>query len=233
MKTGRLRKIYFLIFWTILIVSFVFFAILLILVANGYHLNLKNFSLAKTGMIVLDGDQNGFTLAVNGKTRLASFPIKLTRLFPGRYDVKISKENYQDWTKVFIVDGGQAVLQSNIMLFLKEAKIRVLSKNEANRQDVEESFKKQGQDLKIQDNEVWYKEKLLTRFSQEVTGAIIDNQKSHLYLQLGDEIRAIEIDGSNDILLFKLDQKNAVSFSLVGGKIRFVNFDTVYEATIK
>lgn len=233
MTIAKKRKIYFGIFWVILIISFTFFAGLLILVANGYHLNLKNFRLQKTGMIVLDGTPRSITLSVNGEAKSVNFPTRITRLFPGRYELKITKENYQTWEKVVEIKGGQASLHENIILFLKEPKVLAVSKDEGAITDIQKDFQNKSKSITIKENEVWYQEKLLTRFSQKVLGAVLAPDGNHIFLQVGSEIRVIEIDGSNDTALFKVKDAISVPISISGNIIRFVEDEEVFEATIK
>lgn len=233
MKQSKVRKIYFGFFWTILIVSFVFFATLLILFANGYYFNLRTFHLQKTGMIVLKGNPAQVTVTVNAKSHPSNFPIRLTRLFPGRYDIKISKDNYHTWEKIFQIEGGQAVVKENINLFLQEPIIKEKSRATDEIQTIEKNFKAESNNLTLKDNEIWRGESLVTRFSQKILGAILDESSSHIYVQLSDEIRVIDNDGSNNILLLKLQNSQPTAFSVSGVKLDYIQNGAAFEAKIR
>ncbi|MBM2820846.1 MAG: hypothetical protein HW405_606, partial [Candidatus Berkelbacteria bacterium] len=67
-KIERIRKkILSIIFWGFLFVSFVFFATLIILKANGYQLNWNNWNIIETGMIVIDGQPKDVDIKMNQK----------------------------------------------------------------------------------------------------------------------------------------------------------------------
>lgn len=231
MRQSKFRKIYFGIFWTILIGTFIFFAALLILIANGYYFDFKNFHLQRTGMIILNGNPKQINLEINGKLTPDNFPLKTTRLFPGRYAIKISKENYYSWEKVFKVEGGQAIVKSDLNLFLKNPVIKEKGKDANLIQTVQRDFKNQGKNITILQNEVWLNDILITRFSQQVLGVISDGS-GHYYVQLPNEIRAIDTDGSNDVLLFKIEASQSIPFAFTSQKIQYVLNETVFEAQI-
>ncbi|OGD57297.1 hypothetical protein A2V71_00465 [Candidatus Berkelbacteria bacterium RBG_13_40_8] len=233
MTITKKRKIYFGIFWSLLVISFIFFAGLLVLVANGYHLNLSNFRLQKTGMIVLDGTPRSIILSVNGEERNANFPTRVTKLFPGRYELKITKDNYEPWEKVVEIKGGQAALHKNIILFLKEPEIQAVSKNEGEIANIQKDFQNQSKSITIKENEIWFQEQLLTRFSQNVFGAIVGSDGNHIFAQVGNEIRVIEIDGANDTGLFQVKNANPIPFGVSGNTVRFVEEGEVFEVIIK
>ncbi len=216
-----------------MIISFIFFAVLLILVANGYHLNFKNFRLQKTGMIVLNGEPRSINISINGIEKSANFPTRINRLFPGRYELKITKENYQTWEKVVEIKGGQAALHENIILFLEEPKVQAVSKDEKEITNVQKDFQSQGKNVTLKENEVWFQGKLLTRFSQKVLGAVLGPDGNHIFTQVGSEIRVIEVDGSNDTALFKVKDLDSIPFSVSGNKIRYAESGEVFEAIIK
>src|SRR3990167_6763982 len=113
-------KFLFVIFWTFLIVSFIFSAFLILLKANGYQLNYKNWRIVQTGMIILDGEPRAVQVTINGQKR-GNLPLKLTNLSPGNFEVTISVDNYSPWQRIISVEPGKAVNFQDIILFLKEA----------------------------------------------------------------------------------------------------------------
>ena len=233
MPKNRLRKIYFGIFWAVLIASFVVFATLLIFVANGYYFNLKTFKLQKTGMIVLRGSNGGIAIIVNGKKSQNSFPIKLRRLIPGRYDIKIEKEGYQSWERVFQLEGGQAIVKNNINLFLTNPSIKEKSKNADDILTLKNNYKERTKNITLKGSEIWVNNKLVTRYSQPILAAFLDPDEDHLYVQIGDLIRVIETEGTNDFVLIKLNGSLPTYFSVTSSKLTYLQDETIFEATIR
>ena len=233
MKIKKHKKIYFGIFWTILIVSFIVSATLLILLANGYYFNFKSLKFQKTGMIVLRGNSGRATISVNSKKSINSLPAKLRRLQPGRYDIKIEKENYQSWERVFNLEGGQAIVKDNILLFFTNPTVKEKSNNTNDITALQNNFKNGANNIKINNNEIWLNDKLITRYSQPVLGAFLDSDNYHIYVQIGDHIRVIESEGTNDITLIKLTGSSPTSFTVSGPKLDYLQNNTIFEAIIR
>ena len=229
----KLRKIYFGIFWAILIVSFVIFATLLILVANGYYFNFRTFKLQKTGMIILRGFSGKAKVSINSRNSINSLPIKFRSLLPGRYDIKIEKENYQNWERVFNLGGGQAIVKDNIYLFLATPTIKEKSNSPNDITVLQNNFKAGSNNITIKTNEIWLDDKLITRYSQPISGAFLDSDNYHIYVQIGDQIRVIESEGTNELNLIKLTDSSPMPFAVSGTKLDYLQNNTIFEATIR
>lgn len=221
MKRNK-RKIYFAIFWAVLVVSFAFFATVLILMANGYHLNRGNFTLEKTGMLVINGKENNVLINLNGKVKPANLPAKYYKLFPGRYDLRITKEGYHGWGESFDLTGGQAVILNNIDLYLIDPKVTNQGADEKIINRIKNGFELQKKQIKIKNNELWYDAKFVTRFSQPILGAIFDPSTKHFYVQLDREIHALEQDGGNNTLLTTLQNSNPVVLSSNDDELQYI-----------
>lgn len=227
------KRIYFSIFWTVLVCSFIFFAIVLIAYANGYHLNLKNFHLQKTGMIIVQGNLSSVNVSINGQNRQTNLPCRFSRLIPGRYEIKVSKQNYQTWSKIVNVTGGEAITFDNITLFLNSITPAPLTTNSSAIDKINNNYQSQSTDINKKDNELRYKNQLITRFSQPILAAIYDSGDNRFYFQLGNEMRTIDYDGSNNILLFTLTDPNPVNIFLNNNNLIYVFDNQIYQATIR
>ncbi len=231
-KTKR-KKIYFGAFWVVLVGSFLFFATILVAYANGYHFNLKNMHLQKTGMIVVSGPTVAPTIIINGTEKIANLPKKFGGLVPGRYEIKLVKTNYHDWSKVVSVTGGQAISLDNVTLFLKNAVTNQVPTNQQTLDNINNNHKSQNADLRIQNNEIFYQNQLITRFSQNISGAIYDSSTNHFYLQLDAEIRAIDFDGANSVLLFHLPKNTPVTFYVDAEKIFYILESQIFQTKVR
>jgi hypothetical protein len=227
------QKIYFVVFWVLLIASFLFFAVLLVLVANGYHLNATNFKLEKTAMIVLDGAPGGVTVVTNGNAKVVNFPYKMPNLLPGRYEVTIKKENYQSWSKVYFLNGGQAATDANVFLFLDESIINKKNEDSSMIAQIQSQYKRASSDIAISGDEILYQGQLVTRFSSPVLAAALDTRTQYVIVQINNEIRTIALDGSNDNLLIKLTSNNPTSFYANGAILYYIDQGKAMSAQIR
>lgn len=227
------QKIYFGIFWIVLITSFLFFATLLMLVANGYHLNSKNFKLEKTGMIVLDGSPDSFNIIINGNKKLGNFPYRMSKLFPGRYELKIDKENYQPWEKVYQIDGGQAIVNEGIFLFFEDDKIVKKDEDVSIIPKIQKEYTKQNKNIEIKTNELYYQSQLVTRFSNALESVIRDSRTEYYIFQTDNNIYTIDKDGQNEVKLITLSNSEPSSFYISGNILYFLENGRAFSASIR
>jgi len=202
--TNRIKKLLLIsIFWGILSLSFLFFAFLIVLKANGYQLNYKTGHIIKTGMIILDGEPRDVTIQMNGKDLKTGFPKRISNLPAGNYKITISHDKYQGWSKAIRVDSGIAIIYEDITLFREKAE-------DANLQELitidklSTEYTSSANDLTIKDTEIYYRENLVTRFSQKILAAALYLDNKHIVCQISNEVRVIDLDGSNNKLLFNL-----------------------------
>lgn len=196
-------KVGLLLFWFVLITSFVFFAGLIHLKANGWQINFRTLELTQTGMIILSGVPEKAEVRINNQVKNNYLPVKLSNLSPGYYDVDIVATDYRAWHKTIQVLSGKASLNQNIILFLAHPQ-EVAVSAEITPESILEEYQKKTAELKFFDSEIFWQDKFITRFSQNILAAIIYPDNNHIVFQQGNEMRVIDIDGSNDILLFHL-----------------------------
>ena len=225
-------KFLFVIFWTFLIVSFIFSAFLILLKANGYQLNYKNWRIVQTGMIILDGDPRSAQVTINGRKR-GNLPIKLTNLSPGNFDVIVSADNYSPWQRIVQVEPGKADNFQDITLFLKEANDST-SERWTLEQLTQES-NRNSRDLKINGSEILFNDRLVTRFSQNVLFASLYPDQKHLVFQLESQIRIIELDGGNNTLLFNLtsSEPTIITYQDRGKTIIYLDQNKIFAKAIR
>ena len=208
----KLKKILLIsVFWGILSLSFLFFAFLIILKANGYQLNYPSWKIIKTGMIVLNGDPKDVTIKMNNKILKSGFPKRISNLSVGTYEIIVSHENYQEWYKVIKVDPGIAIIYDNIILFKETPEEQTLPEN-IKAEKLGAEYANAAQDLTIKDSEMYWRENLITRFSQKILAASFYPGNKHIIYQIQNELRVIDLDGSNNKLLITLSNAEPSMF---------------------
>ena len=198
-------------FWTILIVSFLFFAFLIVLKANGYQLNWRYWRIQKTGMIILNGEPRDVEIKINQKY-LQGFPLRLANQTPGTYEITVAREGYYTWQKVYEVLPGKAISSTSILLFLNEARENDSTKS-LTAQKILDEYQNITRGLEIREKELYWQNELMTRFGSPILAAGLYPDNQHFVCQVNNEIRVLDLDGSNNFLLFKLSSYEPTIFT--------------------
>lgn len=197
------KKILGVFFWLVLIVSFLFFAGVVHLKANGWQFNYRTFGLVKTGMIALNGQPGNAQIKINNKVLNKNLPIKIRNLIPGNYEVELSLSGYQSWQKTIQVLPGRVSSFEKVILFFENPSSIEVPANIT--ETIIKEGTRQSEQLEFAGPEIYFNKVLVTRFSQDILTAAVYPEGEHLIVQLGNEIRVIDLDGSNDRLLFRLE----------------------------
>jgi len=123
--TKKTRNILFSIF----VLAFAIIAPLVCLYAAGYQVG-NNFSVQKTGILVIKTEPTAATIYLENKTQKNlvdnllqtnkqsyTTPNRIKNLLPGKYDIKLEKEGYWAWEKQLQIDPGQSIYIENVNLF--------------------------------------------------------------------------------------------------------------------
>ena len=148
------------------------------------------------------------------------------------YEVTISKDQYQTWQKLIPVQSGKASINQNIALFL-ESPLEVSPPENLTPEVLAKEFQTPSALVRINGSEIYYQEKLVSRFSQDIAAAIIYPDNNHIVFQQGNEMRIIELDGSNNCLLFKLHSAEPSQFSVRDSNLYFTDEGKVQGKTIR
>jgi len=225
-RRQKIKKITFsLVFWGILSISFLFFSSLIVLKANGYQLNWKTWKLSETGMIVLNGSPAGTIFLDGAAVKKQGYPNKISNLRAGTYEIKIQSGNFQTWSKNITVEGGQASSSEHILLF-KTGPTDISPPDNLTADELAAESKNLATDIKIVDSEIFYQDHLLTRFSSALLSAVMFPDNQHIVFQQGRQIRAMDLDGSNNKLLFELISEAPTSLSFRSNGSILVYLDT-------
>lgn len=231
MKKESRIKILFIILWVFLVVSFTILAFFVLSEATGYRFNWKTFRSEMTGLISLDGSPKNVEINVNGKIQNTGLPVRLTKIFPGQYEIIITKEGYSPWSKLFNVAGGQALEEKKIYLYYLNPQIAVSTSYSA--EQISNIYKNQASKVIFTNNEIWYQQELISRFTGIIQGAILTNDRKHIIFQLGKELRVVELNGKNNTKLINLPTSDKLIFALIDdNKIAYIDQNKVYEAQI-
>lgn len=232
MTKHKKRKIYFGLFWFFLVISFILFAAFLIVTVNGYHLNTSTLRLEKTGMVVINGRNTGTVVVLNGQEKNIDLPTRLDQLFPGSYSLIVKREGFHSYQKSFQLSGGQAVVIDNLTLFLLKPKMINLNNDARILAQIKKDAKTQSSQFVLKGSEIWKNDKLVTRFSQVPIEVIYDSATDHYFVQLDDGIHAILGDGSNNVLLVKLEKTTPVVMAINSNNLSYILDDKVYQAQL-
>lgn len=115
--TLRVRRIIFLFF----VLCFFVFTYLIILHTQGYQFNFKKNAFEKTGALILTYQPKEANVFLNDEFKLNTTVfdnfVRLTRLLPGEYKIKVGKNGCFDWQKTLTVYPGLTTFAQNIKLF--------------------------------------------------------------------------------------------------------------------
>lgn len=117
-------------------ILFIFFVIIFIIVtplvcmyAAGYQIG-KNFSVQKTGILVIKTtpssanvhlenktQKNLIDNIISGEKKSYTTPNKIKNLLPGKYAIKIEKDGYWPWEKELQINSGESIYIEHVDLF--------------------------------------------------------------------------------------------------------------------
>lgn len=210
------KKIYTIryVFYVIIIVAV---SAYLILLTYGYRINWQNRTLQKVSAMYIASIPQDVKVFIDSKEVSNTTPLKVTNLFPGRYDVRIENDLYETWDKTLNVKSDYVPQEQDIVLILKDRKETEMSDNEKKTYEDffqnEDKVKESQKNLYIKDNnELYFDNVLISRFSQEIKNAVWYADKKHIIYQLNDQIYFMDTDGTNNIELAKLSSNDKANF---------------------
>jgi len=180
----------------------------------GYQVNWKTLKIIHTGMVYLSYTPKDSNVVIFGQNTIQKSPFD-ARLLPGAYSASISKDGYFTWQQNLKVVADQVTSFRNITLFKQTPEVQVISDvNTISSIDspYDTLVKNPEGNLAYNDHEIWIGNTLVTRLSNTISGVIWYPGSEYLAYQAGDEIRIIERNGTNDVLLVKLSSTNKTNF---------------------
>jgi hypothetical protein len=109
-------------FFYLLFLVFVILGAYLLVNAQGWVLDVKNFRIVKTGALFLKYSPTDAAVRINGKASdvspgLFSTGVFVSKLIPGRYEVELSRADYSPWKKTLDVGESVVAAESQINLW--------------------------------------------------------------------------------------------------------------------
>lgn len=179
--------------------------------ANGYRVDYRNFRIEKVGALIINATPSIVTLKVDEDTYEINALTNIISLSPGRYELVVSRSGYKNWVNSVRIESGQGVLFDDIFLFLENPEL--ITERQATPREVEDavpnpSLKYENGELRLITEDEG-DDTLVTRLSREILAAqLIDD--NHIVFQVGQELRVIEVSGSNDTIILNLGSEDPV-----------------------
>ncbi len=228
---------------------FLLLSSLIIVGANGYRYNYRTNSFVQTGIISLDVEPTKVTAKLDGvAAKKERTPVKFSYVLPGSHVVEVSKSGYMSWARTLYVNSNEAVIFPFVILFLENGNIQpatesqitlVQSRAEAAPDD----------DYDIRGNEIWVKpiqrtypfsvasneHQLVSRFAGTVHKAVWLPGKTHLIFQVENEIRVMDRDGGNEVVLVTLQAADPTLFTVTndGKTLVYKDDESYYQRQIQ
>lgn len=105
---------------SLLMISFMIAAPLVLLFASGYRYNWRKHKIEKTGIIHVTTVPEGAAVTVDGKDAKDLTPVSIPNLMPEEYRVDVSMAGYMHWTKKLNVESGRTTFVKSLTLLRDE-----------------------------------------------------------------------------------------------------------------
>lgn len=228
---------------------FLILSSLIIIGANGYRYNYRTNSFVQTGIISVDVEPSRVVAKLDGVlSKRTKTPIKFSYILPGSHVVEISKPGYMPWARTVYVNSNEAVIFPFVVLFLQDGNIQPASQSQVALVEARATAEPDP-DFDIRGNEIWVKpiqrtypfsvasdqHELVSRFAGTVHKVVWLPGKTHLVFQVDNEIRVMDRDGGNEILLVTLKTPDTTQFSVTndGKTLVYKDDDAYYQRQIQ
>lgn len=198
-----------------IVILTIILSFILVLKANGYIVDLKRLKVEKAGLLVVKPIPVDAEVKIDGKSFRTSLVKPYFIIFPGLYDITISKEQYHSWQRSIDLDPGEAEIFENVWLFLKDPILQQTREPTT----IELDAPLIGEGLRINEGEIWLQEEdreiLVTRLSVPVTSVARFGQRNIVF-QTNSALNVIDRDGSNNIRLLDVKTTDPVRLIPLG-----------------
>lgn len=218
MRNHALHMVLWIIYWLILVTSFLAIGFTLTSRAMGYRYNPLVRAYQKMGMIVIDNPPNNSYFLIDGKSHFLQETMRLPNILPGIYRVRLEKNGYIPWEKRIEIKPGLVVHLKDVSLFNKTP---IFDQNISAYTNQLPYYKGEGAGVRIVEDELWIGADFVSRFSAKPSNALLlPNQKYILYL-INNEVRAIHRSGEQDTLLLTRSSSEPLPFAYIDNALVF------------
>lgn len=193
-------------FWAVVAITFVIAGAYLVILASGYKVNLQEREIQKTSLLIVRSTPKEAVVYLNDRVLEDKTPVRQAGLLSGWYEIKVEKAGHQSWRKSLRVEEGLAYDFDKVVLFLENPQIEKLDTKPESLTFIQDS------QLFFSNGEIWYGDRLVTRLSQDIKHAVVYPDKAHIAFQVKGEIRIVDLDGTNNTLLAKLNSEDKIVF---------------------
>lgn len=211
--------------YLILPLFILFFLLLLAIIAffySGYRLNWQKGKIIAVGGLHIISQPADAQIWLNGEELPKTTPLLLNNLKPGKYSLKVKKDDYFSWKKNVEVEAKKTTLATGIVLFKKSTpqKIATLPDRKPDTASERLDFgmpilgwqwnKDKNKILAYNKNEIWLWDKnkdqkqLLLRQGTPILEAIWFNQDNYFIYSDSAGIKIFEIDERGKNNLYKI-----------------------------
>jgi len=102
------------------IAAFAAVAFLISAFAFGWRIDFSNFKTYRSGVLTVQSNPSGAQVYLDGKKIYQKTPLDIRDLKPGKYLLKVEKDDFLPWEKKVEVKSGMVTREENIILFAKK-----------------------------------------------------------------------------------------------------------------
>lgn len=216
-RTVMLPKIIFGQLFVGLIMASLGFSVLFF--AEGYRFNMKNFKIIKTGVASFSAYPRDSKIYLNNKLFYGGSKFNTSahsvNLTSGYYTARVERDGYTTWNITFKIEPGIVSDFGSIVLFKNEItpeKLTDQSKINTLNVPVDTLATRNTSNPINSGSEIWLNNKLVTRFSAPVISTKWYSDQKHILYQIDNQIRIMDVDGSNNVLLVTLKNNSSTNY---------------------
>ncbi|MBI4032454.1 hypothetical protein HY374_01980 [Candidatus Berkelbacteria bacterium] len=177
-------------------------AAIVLLEANGYLIDFAHLRVESSSLLVLRTQPRDTTIILDGK-RLPHTWDGTWQISPGRHELAVTAPGRFTWQQSFHVSPRRAAVYQSIILYWRNPEFREtrpVLESEEETPHVDRALSVNVGEIRVVDG---LQTQLVTRFSR-IPQVVRFLDEDHLIVQLDNELHVIDIDGSNDRILFTL-----------------------------
>ncbi len=223
---STLSRIFFIF---IVVAAFILCAVVIVIYAAGYKINVQNKNITQTALINIAVDPSDSQVYLNGKL-IGKGSQTIRSIDAGDYTLEVKKSGYFTFKKNIEAKEGQAVIVGSVDLFLEKPII-----GEADKKISTEnlSLLSDSDNLTSTNGELRVSGELVTRLSSEITGPSWFDNKQYIAFTNAGKLKIIAVDGTNLIEIADKDSASPVIFTKSGRFVIYENQGKIVQAKIR